>query len=112
MQQELLRIINWIAQQEFALALFILAYTLATVLGLPGSPLTLAAAILFGFWKGLAAVLIGANLGAALAFLCARYLARDWIAARLKKRIALANFDEALKQSGWRIVLLLRLAPV
>jgi uncharacterized membrane protein YdjX (TVP38/TMEM64 family) len=112
MQQELLRIIDWIAEQEHSFLLFILIYAFATVLGLPGSPFTLAAAILFGFWKGLIAVLIGANAGAALAFLCARYLARDWIEKRVKARVTLANFDQAIKRSGWRIVLLLRLAPI
>ncbi len=112
MQQELLRIIHWIAAQEQAMALFVLAYALATVVGLPGSPFTLGAAILFGFWKGLAVALLGANLGAAAAFLCTRYLGRNWVAGRLKNRVSLAKVDEAVQRSGWRVVLLMRLAPV
>ena len=112
MQQELLRIIDWIARQEHSFFLFILIYMLGTMVGLPGSPFTLAAAILFGCWKGFIAVSIAANIGAALAFLCARYIARDWIEARVKRRPAFSNFDEAIKRSGWRIVLLLRLTPI
>jgi uncharacterized membrane protein YdjX (TVP38/TMEM64 family) len=112
MQHKLLQILQWIAGHEDALILFVLVYIAATIAAIPGSPLTLASAILFGFWKGLLAVFVGANIGACLAFLCARYLARDWVARKLKGRSGLQNFDAALKQSGWRVVLLLRLAPL
>jgi uncharacterized membrane protein YdjX (TVP38/TMEM64 family) len=112
MQQELLRIINWVAAQEHALAVFVLVYAVATVLGLPGTPFTLGAAILFGFGGGFLAVFVGANVGACLAFLIARYIGRDWVARRLKGRAGLANFDQGVKRSGWRMVLLLRLAPI
>jgi uncharacterized membrane protein YdjX (TVP38/TMEM64 family) len=111
-QQELLRIINWVAAQDHALAVFVLVYAAATVLGLPGTPFTLASAILFGFGRGFLAVFIGANVGACLAFLIARYAGRNWVARRLKGRDRLENFDEGVKRSGWRMVLLLRLAPI
>ena len=57
--------------------LFMVIYALATVLFLPGSVLTLAGGALFGPVWGTLYGLTGATVGAALAFLLARYLARD-----------------------------------
>ncbi len=59
--------------------LFMLIYALGTVFFLPGSVLTLAGGALFGPVWGILINLTGATLGAALAFLVARYLAADWV---------------------------------
>src|SRR5690242_10948751 len=59
--------------------LFIPAYAIATVAFVPGSAFSLAGGALFGPWWGTAWNLAGATLGAALAFLTARYLAFDWV---------------------------------
>lgn len=64
--------------------LFIGLYALATVLFLPGLVLTLASGALFGPVGGTLYSLTGATFGAGLAFLVARYLASDWIQARIK----------------------------
>ena len=60
------------------------AYAVAAVLLLPGSVLTIGAGFAFGLWKGFLAVSAGATLGAALAFLVARFIARDKIEAMAK----------------------------
>ena len=52
------------------------AYVLGAVLLIPGSVLTLAAGAIFGLLRGTALVLVCATLGAAAAFLVARYVAR------------------------------------
>lgn len=63
---------------------FVALYAAATVLALPGSALTALAGGIFGSLVGIATVSAGSTLGAALAFLVARYLARDsvekWLA--------------------------------
>ena len=85
-------------------------YVVATVLFLPGSILSLAAGVLFGPVWGAAYALIGATLGATLAFLIARYVASDWVAAkaggRLKQLIA------GVEAEGWRFVAFVRLVPL
>ncbi|MEO7137909.1 MAG: TVP38/TMEM64 family protein [Gemmatimonadales bacterium] len=73
--------------------------------------LTLAAGAIFGLIKGTAVVLVAGTLGAAAAFLVARYVARGYV----KRRIGtgrLAAVDRALARKGFRLVLLLRLTPV
>jgi uncharacterized membrane protein YdjX (TVP38/TMEM64 family) len=78
----------------------------------PGSLLTLAAGALFGLWRGTLIVLIAASLGATAAFLIARHVARERVAARVGRDARFAAIDRAIGASGLRIVILLRLSPV
>src|SRR5664279_5123370 len=61
---------------------FVLLYGVATIIMVPGSIFDLAGGALFGPYLGSALNLTGGSLGAALAFLVGRYLARDWVEAR------------------------------
>jgi uncharacterized membrane protein YdjX (TVP38/TMEM64 family)/rhodanese-related sulfurtransferase len=90
--------------------LFMLVYALATVLFLPGSVLTLAGGALFGPLWGTLWNLTGATLGAALAFLIARYLGADWVTRRAGSR--LARLNDGVSAEGWRFVAFTRLVPV
>jgi uncharacterized membrane protein YdjX (TVP38/TMEM64 family) len=54
----------------------------------------------------------GATLGAVLAFLVSRHLARGTIEKRLAGNERFAEIDHAIGKSGGRIVLLLRLSPL
>lgn len=91
---------------------FIGAYALACVAFVPASLLTLAAGALFGVVRGTIFVLIGATLGALGAFLIARYVARDWVSARVAKDARFAAIDAAIAEQGRKVVFLLRLSPV
>ncbi|HEY0783596.1 MAG TPA: TVP38/TMEM64 family protein, partial [Thermoanaerobaculia bacterium] len=91
---------------------FVALYALATVAFVPGSLLTLAGGALFGVVRGAAYSLIGATLGASLAFLVARYLARGAVERRLAKSPRFAALDRAVGEGGFRIVALLRLSPL
>jgi uncharacterized membrane protein YdjX (TVP38/TMEM64 family)/rhodanese-related sulfurtransferase len=90
--------------------LFILIYAVAAVLFLPGSVLTLAGGALFGPLLGTLYNLTGATLGALLAFLVARYLASDWVAARSGGR--LKQLIHGVEAEGWRFVAFVRLVPL
>src|ERR1044071_2613719 len=73
---------DWVGQMGAAgIFIFIAVYAIATVLLAPGSILTIGAGFAFGLWKGFLAVSAGATLGAALAFLVARFIARDKVEA-------------------------------
>ncbi|HBJ84011.1 MAG TPA: hypothetical protein DDZ88_09115 [Verrucomicrobiales bacterium] len=61
---------------------------------------------------GTGIVSIASTLGAALAFLVGRFLARDAIAARMAGNPAFAALDRALTDDGWKVVALARLSPV
>ena len=88
-----------------------LLYVVGSVLLAPVAPLTIIAGFAYGFW-GLPVVLVAATLGAAAAFLVARYLARDRVRAAMQRRRNLAAIDRAVAEEGWKIVGLLRLSPL
>lgn len=89
---------------------FVFIYALATVLFLPGSVMTLAGGALFGPVLGTALNLIGATLGAALAFLVSRHLASDWVAGKTGGR--LKQLIQGVESEGWRFVAFTRLVPL
>ena len=91
---------------------FVGMYILATVLFLPGSVLTIGAGFLFGVIGGSVAVSVASTVGASLAFLIGRHIARNRVASRLSKNERFAAVDSAIGKEGGKIVLLLRLSPV
>jgi len=91
---------------------FILIYIVATVAFLPGSILTLGAGVVFGVVLGSIYVFIGATIGAALAFLVGRYVARGWISKKIAGNDKFSAIDKAVGKEGLKIVLLTRLSPI
>jgi uncharacterized membrane protein YdjX (TVP38/TMEM64 family) len=112
--QEWLRNFNsWVAHMGVAgTFLFIGVYAVATVLLAPGSILTIGAGFAFGLWKGFLAVSAGSTLGAALAFLVARFIARDRVEAIAKGNDKFRRIDNAIAKQGAGLIFLLRLSPV
>jgi len=102
---------SWVQEAGIAAPLlFMLIYAIATVLFLPGSLLTLAGGALFGPLLGTFYNLTGATLGAALAFLIARYLASDWVAGKAGGRVR--QLIDGVEAEGWRFVAFVRLVPL
>lgn len=89
---------------------FILLYAITIVFFLPGSPLTIAGGLFFGAIWGTVLSLVGAMLGATIAFILARYVASGWVekhSGQLLQRII-----KGITQSGWRFVAVIRLIPI
>lgn len=91
--------------------IYILMYIAASVLFVPGSALTLGAGAIFGVVKGSIIVSIASTLGATVAFLIGRYIARDWVARKIEKNEKFKAIDQAVAGQGWKIVGLTRLSP-
>ncbi len=91
---------------------FILGYIGSTVAFIPGSVLTLAAGAIFGLGEGVIYVMTGATLGSSVAFLLARYVAREAVEQRIAGNTKFAAVDRAVGREGWKIVVLLRLSPI
>ena len=89
---------------------YILFYSIAPSLMLPGVPITVAGGILFGPVGGTIYTSIGATIGASIAFLISRYLGRGWVEARLKERWR--EVDAEVDRQGWKIVAFTRLIPL
>jgi uncharacterized membrane protein YdjX (TVP38/TMEM64 family) len=92
--------------------LFIVVYAVACVLIMPVTLLSLAAGATYGLSSGFIYVTIGANLGAAAAFLLGRYFVRKTVQEKLDKYPRFSALDRAIAERGWQIVLLCRLSPV
>lgn len=86
-------------------------YILAVVLMVPASLLTLAGGATFGLLVGTVTVAVAANLGAAIALLIGRYLARDQVERIASRRPKFAAIDEAVSEGSWKVVAMLRLSP-
>jgi len=87
-------------------------YVMATVLMLPGSPLTILAGAVFGLVTGFIAVSIGSVAGAILAFLVGRTIARGFVEQKAAENPRFGAIDRAVGRNGLKIVLLTRLSPV
>ena len=85
-------------------------YALATPAFLPGALFSLAGGALFGPIWGSVLNLVGATIGAGVAFLVARYLAGDWVTRRSGG--FLTRLIAGVDAQGWRFVALLRLVPL
>jgi uncharacterized membrane protein YdjX (TVP38/TMEM64 family) len=109
---KLVDLLRWIdGQGAMAAVLFIGVMTLVMLLLLPGVFFTVGAGYVFGIAEGVLYVVAGSTLGAALAFLIARYLfgakARNFIMQRSK----LNSVNEEMTRHDFKVVLLTRLIP-
>ncbi len=87
------------------------AYVLGTVLLVPGFPMTLAAAVAYG-WGALAICFFGGLLAASISFFIARFLARGFVQRMLQRRPVLKAVDEVAGEDGFMTILLARLTPI
>ncbi len=110
--KQVLQLLQWLETQGLsALLWFVLIMALVVVLLVPGVLFTTGAGFVFGVLQGTAAVVLGTTLGAALAFLIARYLF-----GASTRRFILSNrwlnvVNRGLSSHGFRVVLLTRLVP-
>ena len=92
-------------------AVFVLIYIVGTVLLVPGIVMSMAAGLLFGFW-GIPIVSLGGTIGATLAFIIARYLARERLEQLAAGNATFKAIDQAVSGQGGKLVALLRLSPM
>lgn len=91
---------------------YILIYSIAPSLMMPGTAITVVGGVLFGPLWGSVYVLIGATIGAGVAFIIARHMGRDWVNGIIKSGGRLAEFDRKVEEQGWKIVAFTRLIPL
>ncbi len=110
--QQVVTMLQWIDRQgAWAAILFIVAMALAVLLLLPGVLFTTGAGFVFGIVEGTLYVVTGTVLGAAAAFLIARYLLGQRARNYVINHARLAVMNDELTPHGWKIVLLSRLIP-
>lgn len=95
-----------------AAVIFMGLYIVATVIGIPGTVLTLVGGILFGLVWGTLWSVMGATLGAIGAFWVARYWLHDWFACRFRRHPLLQRIHNWVMQDPFRVVLTIRFVPI
>lgn len=105
-------LVSFAEQNRLAAAsLFIGIYVAQTALSLPGAAiLSLAAGAIFGAGAGTVYAVIGATIGATLAFLVTRYLFHDAVQEKFGRRFTAVNRE--LETAGLNYLLFLRLVPL
>jgi uncharacterized membrane protein YdjX (TVP38/TMEM64 family) len=104
---------NWISGLgALGGVLYGLAYVAAAMLFVPGIVLTLGAGFVFGLGWGVVIVSLASTAAAALAFLTARYLARQRVEKLARDNKKFQAIDRAIGKNGWKVVGLLRLSPL
>lgn len=94
------------------MVLFALLSGVAVVFFFPGSILMTASGAAFGLRDGFIVALVATSVGAALAFLVSRYLARKRIEEWVASKPRFAAVDNAIGEEGWKIVVLTRCCPL
>jgi uncharacterized membrane protein YdjX (TVP38/TMEM64 family) len=95
----------------WGVAILVLILFVMTFLPAPDWPLPIAAGYVYGVWA-FPIVYFSVAAASALAFLAARYLARDRIRAFLGRRPKYRPLDKAVAEDGWAVVALVRLSPI
>lgn len=86
---------------------FVVTYALLQPFGVPGTGFVVAAALLWPWPTAFALSMVGTLAASVVGFSFARFVARDWVAARIPAR--LRNYDRALEQRAFQTVVVLRL---
>jgi uncharacterized membrane protein YdjX (TVP38/TMEM64 family) len=86
---------------------FVVAYTALQPFGVPGTVFVVAAPLIWPWPTAFALSMVGTMGASVVGFSLARFVARDWIAARIPARFR--KYDEGLARHAFRTVLLLRL---
>ena len=89
---------------------YALMYAVCVAALVPASLLTLGAGAIFGIVGGTIVVVIGATLGAMLAFVLARTVLRRKVEEMIAKRPKLAAVDRAVATEGTKLMLLCRIS--
>jgi uncharacterized membrane protein YdjX (TVP38/TMEM64 family) len=107
------RALDWIGELgPWGPVAFIIIYIVAVVLFVPASILTLGAGFVYGLGWGGVYVLIAATIAGNLTFVIARHFARDWMSRKTASHPKFKSVDDAIARDGWKIVALIRLAPI
>lgn len=86
---------------------FVLAYAALQPFGVPGTIFVFVAPLIWPFWTSLSLSLVGTMAASVIGFSFARFVAREWLAAKIPARFA--RYNDALERRAFVTVALLRL---
>ncbi|MBN8466441.1 TVP38/TMEM64 family protein [Corallococcus exiguus] len=86
---------------------FIVAYTVLQPFGVPGTIFIVAAPLIWPWQTAFALSMIGTMSASVVGFSFARFVAKDWVSARIPARFR--KYDDALEKRAFQTVVVLRL---
>lgn len=86
---------------------FVVAYTVLQPFGVPGTVFIVAAPLIWPWQTAFALSMTGTMAASIVGFAFARFVARDWIAARVPARFR--KYEDALEKKAFQTVVVLRL---
>jgi uncharacterized membrane protein YdjX (TVP38/TMEM64 family) len=105
--------LEWLAGMGWwAPIIFFFIYLACMLLCLPASLLTLGAGLIWGFQLGVIYVHIAAFVSSIVCFIVSRHFGRGWVAPMIERHPSFKVLDDAVAREGWKVVALVRLAPV
>ena len=107
------KIKTWVASfGRIAPLVYIGLYLVSTVFFLPGTPVTVLAGFVFGPLWGILYASVASIISVSVAFLIARYVARDLVEGWVKDNAQFRKIDDQVEEQGWRILMFTRLVPI
>lgn len=85
---------------------FLVAYAALQPFGVPGTVFVMAAPLIWPWPVAYALSMVGTMAASVIGFSFSRFVARDWIAAKIPQRFR--KYDEALERRAFRTVVVLR----
>ena len=99
-------------EAALGVGIFLIAHVIANAIGVPGTVLVVVGGAVYGLWWGTLCSVIGATVGAVVAFWLARYLLHDWFQKRFSHSALLKKLNKTLCKEGLSCILLIRFSPV
>jgi uncharacterized membrane protein YdjX (TVP38/TMEM64 family) len=97
---------------DLAPAAYAALYVAVTMVGVPGAPLVILAALLFGSGRAVVAMAAASVVSAVLAFLIARHVARDSLTTRLAGTRAYERLSRLVERHDALVIPFVRIVPV
>lgn len=102
--------VRWIGSTGLVgIAVFTVLYVFAAVVGIPRTPMHIAAGVVFSFPVAMAVVLAGAVSAQAVTFTIARTVARDWVTRRIAQAPRVRQLLDLVEEEPFKVVFLVRL---
>lgn len=113
MNEYLRQAIDWIASTGWrGMAAFYLIYVVAAMVGIPRTPMHIAAGAVFSFPVAMMLVLASAASSNVATFTVARTVARDWVNRQIAQSPKVKQLLDLVEEEGFKLVLLIRMNPL
>jgi uncharacterized membrane protein YdjX (TVP38/TMEM64 family) len=110
--QQLSLLIQQLQDEPLAPLYYVILYIVCVIFALPGVMLTIFAGPIFGLWKGILLVLLGANIGCQITFFLSRLLGREVVTRFVKGEGVVEKLSKRIEKNGFLVILSLRLLPI